>query len=236
MIEQNGTGTRHRHVERVGSALEEWLARPDWTLGEAHDWLQGHRLPPVGHDEDAFVWMLRGLLCADDRGEAEAETARRLARVLGERPDVTRPGLRPDELLYNLFMLCAGLGFPEVLGEPLLAVYERRELSGRWMGTDLRVALTAALIPNQVDKRLLPVWQSMIGGRCDDFLIGGLAHGLDGVTFLPAAEPGEAPLRELGDALKALSVRLHDEPDRRPEFAQYIEGVVSRYPGRPSRH
>lgn len=236
MSEQDETDTRHSHVERVSRELEGWLACRDWTLEEVHDWLQGHRLPPVGHDEDAFVWILRGLLCADERGAAEAEMARRLARVLDEQPDVTRPGLRPDEMLYNLFMLCAGLGLPEVLGEPLLAVYGRRALSGKWMGTDLRVALTAALIPNQVNKALLPVWQSMVDGGGHDFLIGSLAHGLDGVTFLPGVEPDEPPLREIGEALKALSLRLQDETDRRPEFAHHVERVVSRYPGRPSRH
>lgn len=237
MIEQNEIRARHRHVEHVSREFEAWLARPDWTLDEAHDWLQGHFLPPVGHDEDIFVWILRGLLWADDRGAAEAETARRLARVLRERPDVTRPGLRSEELLYNLFMLCAGLGIPEVLGEPLLVVYDQRELRGRWMGTDLRVALTAALIPNQVDKRLLPVWLSMIdGGGGDDFLIGSLAHGLDGVTFLPADEPGEPPLEEIGKALKLVSQRMQDEPDRRPQLKGYIDRVISRYPGRPSWH
>jgi len=234
MIEQNQTWPRHRNTERIGSSLEEWLARPDWTLEEAHHWLQGHSLPPVGHDEDAYVWILRGLLLAEERGEAEAEMARRMAAVLGERPDLARPGLRPEELLFNLLMVCAGLGFPEHLGGPLLDLYERRELRGDWMGVDLRVALTAALIPNQLDDRLLPVWRSMIDGRGDEYLIGSVAHGIDGVSFLPAAEPGEPPLDEIGAALKALSVHLHDEPDRRVEFKAYLDRVLSRYPGRPS--
>src|SRR5205085_8111745 len=142
--------------------------------------------------------------------EAEAELARRMSRVIREKPDVSRPGDRPDEVLFNLFMLCAILGRPGELGEPLLAVYERRELRGEWRGSDLRVALTAALISNQIDKRLLPVWQAMIEGREDDFLIGSMRYGLDGITLMPGSEddPGEAALDEIGGALKAVSLRL----------------------------
>lgn len=234
MLEQDEPATRHQPSERVAQLLYDWLSRDEWELEEAHDWLQGYCLPPVGHDEQPFVWIYRGLVLIEDRYEAETELARRMARVLQEKPDVTRPGTRPDELLFNLFMLCASLSYPAVLGEPLLAVYERRALRGEWLGTDLRVALTAALIPNQIDKRLLPVWQAMVEGRADEFLVGSIRHGLDGITLMPGSdsEPEEPALDEIGGALKAVARNLSHERDRRIEFKAFLKDVTDTYPGR----
>ncbi|HYH86170.1 MAG TPA: hypothetical protein VEX60_12005 [Pyrinomonadaceae bacterium] len=236
MIEQDEPTIHHQSSERVGQLLDEWLSRPEWELEEAYDWLQGYYLPPVGHDDYPFVWMHRGLLLIEERYEAETELARRMARVLQENPDVTRPGTRPDELLFNLFMLCTSLSYPAVLGEPLLAVYERRKLGGEWLGTDLRVALTAALISNQIDKRLLPAWQAMLEDKDDDFLIGNVRYGLDGITFMPPSEaaPDEPALDEIGNALKTVARNLSQEHDRRAEFKAFVKTVTDTYPGRPT--
>jgi hypothetical protein len=236
MMEQNEPTTQNRHSEQVSQELKAWLSRTEWELEEAYDWLQGYYLPPVGHDDYPFVWMHRGLFLIEDRYEAETELARRMARVLRERPDVSRPGTRPDELLFNLFMLCASLSYPKELGEPLLAVHERRALRGEWLGTDLRVSLTAALISNQIDKRLLPAWQAMIEGREDDFLVGNLKYGLDGIALMPASEsaPDEPALDEIGGALKTIARNLNQEHDRRIEFKALVKSVTDTYPGLPT--
>jgi hypothetical protein len=235
-IEEPEAGSRDPDSEQVGEMLEKWLSRPDWELEEMYDWLQGYYLPPVGHDEYPYVWIYRGLALIDQRGPAELELALRLSKVLRQKPDVSRPGTRPEEMLFNLLMLCASVSNSSQLGEPLFDIYERRALKGEWLGTDLRVALTAALCLNQIDKRLQPIWQAMIEGRYDDFLIGTPKHGLDGIAFMqPSEQVQDAPaLPEIGYALKAISHNLQGEPDRRLDFGTYINEIVNTYPGRPN--
>jgi len=220
----------------VRDALESWLSRPQWKLKEVYDWLQGYYLPPLGHDDYPYVWVYRGLVLFDERGKAEAELTSRLSVALREKPDVMRPGTRPEEMLFNLLMLCASLSNSHLLGEPLLKIYERRALEGEWLGTDLRVALTSALISNQIDNRLQSIWQAMIEGRDTDFLIGSPKHGLDGIALMPNSdgEQHSPALPELGYALKAIARNLQAEPERRLEFATYVNEIVSTYPGRPS--
>jgi hypothetical protein len=219
----------------VSESLAAWLARPEWELAEAYDWLQGCYLPPVGYDDEPFEWMCRGLLLSPGRPEAEVELARRMAQVLAQRPDVTRPGTRPDQLLYNLFMLCAGLHRPAELGAPLYEIFARRKLRGEWLDVDLRAVLTTALIANQADQRLLPVWQVMLAGQGDDFLIGDETDGLDGVTLMPAAgpEPAEPALDEIGKALQEMTGHLCEDRERRPEFSYYLNRIMHTFPGRP---
>jgi hypothetical protein len=221
--------------QRVSESLAAWLARPEWELAEAYNWLQGCYLPPVGYDDEPFEWMCRGLLLSPERPEAEVELARRMAQVLAERPDVTRPGTRPDQLLYNLFMLCAGLHRPAELGAPLYEIFARRKVRGEWLDVDLRAVLTTALIANQADQRLLPVWQTMLAGQADDFLIGDETDGLDGVTLMPAAgpEPAEPALAEIGKALQEMTGHLCEDRERRPEFSYYLNRIMHTFPGRP---
>src|SRR6185503_11521173 len=145
--------------------VARWLGDDQAGPGLLVRWLQGYGLPPVGHDEEPYLWLLRGIPPGADRDNVEEAFANRVAKLLDEKPDETRLGERPDQLLYNLYHLCAGLQRPDELGERLYAVFTRGKLKGEWRGVDLRYALLGALISNQVDARLLPVWEAMLEGR-----------------------------------------------------------------------
>jgi hypothetical protein len=218
------------------SMLAEWLQQTHWEPQQMIDWLQGYKLPPVGHDDEPFLWLLRGLPVADELCSAKRELATRAAKVLADKPDETRPGTRPDEVLYNLFMLCAGLSCPDQLADPLYEVFQRRFLKGKWLGVDVRDALQSALISNQLDNRLQPVWEIMAEKGEHDFLPGDYYDGFDGIILMPEAadKRGEPALDAIGKALKAMSKHLEQEHDRRPRFRLLLERVLNTYPGRPT--
>jgi hypothetical protein len=224
------------HSLRVRSSLGSWLNQQKWELQELIDWLQGYMLPPVGYDEEPFVWMLRGLILTDDRYKAESEMAVRLAKFIESAPESTQLGNRPDQVLYNCFMLCAGLSYPKILGRPLYTVYERRSVKGEWLGVELRDALQLALVTNQIDTRLQPVWEDMLNGRTDDFLPGDEYDGFNGIIFMPSSKAGlgEPALNEIGDALQSMTEHLGLDKERRPIFSSLIKKAVEAYPGRPS--
>ena len=89
--------------------------------------------------------------------------------LLKEKPDLKRPGKRPDQVLYNLLMMSASLSCPDELADPLFEMLQRGKLQGKWRGVELRTALKAALMSNQKDSRLLPIsgrsatgWQARV--------------------------------------------------------------------------
>ncbi|MCI0488513.1 MAG: hypothetical protein L0229_18145 [Blastocatellia bacterium] len=221
---------------RMRKMLGEWLAREDWQPRQLIDWLQGYDLPPVGHGEEPYLWLLRGLPPADERYEAEIKLASRVARILEDKPDEKRPGTRPDEVLYNLFMLCAGLNCADQLARPLYGVFKRGVLKGEWLGVDLRYALQTALILNQVDDRLYPVWKTMLETGRHDFLPGDENDGLEGVRFMPPSSEkrGEPAIEAIGMALKAMAIHLDQDEEHRTEFRSLINKIVETYPGRPT--
>jgi hypothetical protein len=224
------------HSQRVGRSLSIWLSQQSWEVQELVDWLQGYTLPPVGQDEEPFVWILRGVTLNDDRYKAESELAFRLARFIETEPGSIQLGKRPNQVLYNLFMLCAGLSYPKVLGESLYAIYEKRSLEGEWLGVDLRDALLMALVSNQIDNRLQSIWEYMLSGGTDDFLPGDEFDGFNGILLMPSAETGlgEPAMSEIGSALHSISKHLEPEQERRPIFSSHIKTAVEAYPGRPT--
>lgn len=224
------------HSQRIGICLDLWLNQQSWKMQELIDWLQGYELPPVGHDEEPFVWILRGLFLNDDRYKAESELAFRLAKLMESDPSSTLLGKRPNQVLYNLFMLCAGLSYPKALAEPLYTIYERRSVEGEWLGVGLRDALQLALVSNQIDSRLQSIWEYMLNGQTDDFLPGDEDDGFNGILLMPSAETGlgEPAINEIGGALKIMTKHLEQENGRRPIFLSLIMKAVEAYPGRPS--
>lgn len=222
-------------VRWMREMLGAWLGREDWRPEELIDWLQGYNLPPVGHDDEPFLWLLRGIPLADKRFEAETKLAERVGKVLEGKPDLMRPGTRPDKVLYNLFMLCAGLGCPDQLAEPLYKVFQRGVLKGEWLGVDVRDALQAALISNQIDNRLQPEWETMLEQRKHDFLPGDEYDGFNGIVMNPASAKtrGEPDLDAIGRALKFMAKYLDRDSGRCEEFQALIKQIAEIYPGRP---
>lgn len=208
-----------------------WLERQDWRPEDLADWLQGYGLPPVGSSEEPYVWLLRGLPEGAERYPLEAEFARRAAKLLEGEPDRVPAGRRPQRLLQNLLMLCAGLSCRDELAEPLYAIFQRAALGGQWQGQDLRRALLAALVMNQRDNRLQAVWEAMSRGEKHRFLGGGRDVGFEGSLRMPPSETrrGEPALEAIGRSLKATAEYLGTDRDRLVEFRSLINRVVETY-------
>src|SRR5207253_9557411 len=96
-------------VARMQAIVTNWLMKEDWNMSQLMDWLQGYGLPFAGDADEPYLWLLRGIPEASERHVTEVQFAGRVAALIRECPDVERPGKRPDQILYNLFMLCAGL-------------------------------------------------------------------------------------------------------------------------------
>ena len=143
-------------------------------------WLAGRGLPPVGHDEEPYQWVLRGLPKAN-RGYFELKLAERLSVILGEQPDV-EPIVtgQDDEFLAGLYWICAGVSWPSLLFEPLWAAYKRLEqtkLSG-----PVRDALQAAIVQNQTgDLAYRQIWRPMVETGRHPWLRGSEAVGFEGI-------------------------------------------------------
>jgi hypothetical protein len=218
---------------RVGS----WLAQADRSPDELLDLLEGAGLPPVGQDEEPYVWLLRALPEEEpERNAAAARLAATAATLLQRRPDVELPARMPESVLYNLLLVCAGLHRPQELAEPLFAVWKRMALAGRWLGLDLRAALSAALASNQIDHRLWPEWQELLRGKPGTFLRGHPNDGFDGALWMPtsAGQLGKPNLPVIGKALKLMAGHLEDDRQRRQEFQRLIRRVLETYPEYPS--
>jgi hypothetical protein len=226
------------------SELCDWLTNSaDDETERLQDWLQGYYLSAFGYTDEPYLLLLRALPQIDESYATETALARRAAHILAARPDVLRPGKRPEQLLYNLLMLCAGLGQPSELADPLYEVYERRALRGDWRGLELRAALGPALIYNQKDNRLEAEWQGLIQADRHEYLIGDREDGVEAVLLMPPSieQQGEPALDAIGAALHAVTqqvegqtqqVERHEE--RPASFLPFVNRVLSTYPGRPT--
>ncbi|MBI1786384.1 MAG: XRE family transcriptional regulator [Acidobacteria bacterium] len=212
--------------------LVPWLEQEIWRTGDLVDWFQGYGLPVTGEEEYPFRWILRSLPLGAERNKYKTTLAARLASLLDERPDVDPPGRRPDDVLYNLFMLCAGLDSPDQLAEPLCAVYERLRKGEIRLNDELRDALRAALARNQIDNRLRPVWERMITHGRDDNLLGNEYEGFAGVRRMPASAQlrGWPDMEAVGCALKKMADHVGQHLDREREFRSLIGQVKELYP------
>lgn len=217
--------------------LREWLppnaARPE----QLADWLRG-RLPPVGDDDEPYVWILRGLPTGGERKAAEEAVAEALAALLRNGID-RADDVFADKMLYNLFQLAAGISWPDALCEPLDDMVRRKSLRGRkWLGMPLTGALRAAVIENQLDARHAPMWLSMLAGHPHPYLGGSPNSGFDGILWMPESPEtrGRPALTAIGQALRCMVQVIDSDPElqknRDVELRSYIERVRNAYPGR----
>ncbi len=225
----------HESVERMRTLVAGWLASEHWTTGQLIDWFQGYDLPALDRGEEPYLWLLRGIPDANERHSAEKKFATRVAALLREKPDVKRPGKRPDQVLYNLFMLCAALSCPDELFDPSVEVLERQAMHGKWRGIDLRTALKAALISNQKDSRLLSVWEEALRNGNQRFLAIDEYEFVDAARLMPPslARRGEPHLPAIGRALKVVAERHETDGTREKVFASLAKRVIDTFPGRP---
>jgi hypothetical protein len=219
-------------VVRMRSTVSSWLSSDDWNSTRLIDWFQGYDLPALGHEEEPYLWLLRGIPESGERRPTEKAMANRVAVLLREQPDVRRPGRRPDQVLYNLFMFCAGLSSAEELADPLFEVLERYRLQGKWHGVDLRTSLKAALIANQLDARLWSVWEESLVGE-PKFLPLDESELVDAVRLMPQSPDrrGEPAIDFIGRALKLVAERRSSDSDKEEIFASLTTNVMDTYPG-----
>src|ERR1700687_508395 len=128
-------------VERIRHVLQDWLGSepPDFAI--LVHWLEGFSLPATG-EEEPYLLLLQGLFGIENY--ADRVFTLRIVQFLESSPDVNRPGNSPDEVLFNLFRLCANYSRPLHLARPLQAILSRQQVSGAFEGTDLRAVLRDA--------------------------------------------------------------------------------------------
>lgn len=215
-------------TERMRRLIEEALDHPDEGPERLQRWLQGLDLPPLGSEEEPYIWILRGLSEIEERAQAEQILASWTAEIIDRQPDVEPIGRFPDRLLYNLFFLAGGLARPGELWEPLLRVYERRALEGSHLGFDHRRNLVRALSRNQSDARLEEDWRLLARGELVEFLEGATLDGLWAVVLMPHPErgPGYPALDAIGEALDHQVKELEGQPYRRRQFLELCDRIM----------
>ena len=204
-----------------------WLCSENLELGRLVDWLSGRGLPPVGHEEEPYHWILRGIAVPGDRARdfLERSLAERLAVVLGEQPDIAAlTEGNPNEFLRNLYWTCSGLQRHSVLGEPLWGAYKR--LRHTKLPGAVRDSLQAAMVHNQVDpiKPLREIWEPMVKNGRHHLLRGSEKIGYRGIVERYAQFGKQKPhLEQVVWALGEIS-RRWDE-DRKAEFEEFIREI-----------
>jgi hypothetical protein len=219
---------------QLAGELCEWLAAPDPRILE--QWLQGYALAPVPDDEDSYKLLGRAAYLFADAGVSRKRFSERLAEYIDTEPDRRRPGKRANQLLLNLFMLCAVLSQPSELGGALKRVLSRAVVRGDWLGLDLREALETALINNQDNDELVGHWLSMLDGENSSFLPGSIEAGFEGVLLArPSKSRHGGPVWvALSSALSKVVARLSDATDAREQLRRnFLDRLGEAYPGEP---
>lgn len=217
-LDNPGEWTRH--------ALAVWLAAPDKETRLAR-WLQNYDEAASWGDEP-YRWILDSLPPGAAGADMQDELAETIAALLNRQPDAGRVGVHHEQLLYNLLRLASSLHRPSQLWRPLLEMLHRQKLGGDFLGSDLRAALRAALIGNQLDDTLAELWLSM-GKKQEQFLPGTPVHGFYGALMLPPYNGGPSPIISQSLAL----VAQHLEPDRnrrRSRFMEALRSLTTAYP------
>jgi transcriptional regulator with XRE-family HTH domain len=165
--------------------LLPWLEEGKWSPQPLTDWLQGRHLVSSGHEDEPYRWFLRALPSDERKWDWHRnELARRIGKMIEDKPDVQKPGPRPDEFLSNLFLLAAGLDSPDLFAEPLFGVYQRLRRGAVKLDVGVRDCLLAALTRNQKDLRLYEVWLQMMKTGKHDILPGNRSAGFEGFKWL----------------------------------------------------
>ena len=223
---------------RMANELERWME----TGGDEDtlfQWLQGRRLPSLGHEEEPFFWILSGVSLLDDIRAAKQFLAARIAKALPHLDSIVASAKRPAQILVNLFSLCTDLHCPEELWGLLKGLLARKPdwLDGEWYGLEARMAFRDALAANQLDKNLKSLWMAMIRGEGDGWLPGDWESGFDGVLPISASPEtwGQPCMDEIGEALKVMSEVMEFWQDRRQKFRGILRRTVSAYPKEAGR-
>jgi hypothetical protein len=218
----------------VRAAFDEWIESDDASGSTTEAWIRGHLLPAIGYDHPPFVWTVR-CLEADpaSRANRELEIAARLRPLLKEIPREAENPRVEDRFLYNLFNLCAEIAVDEKLFEPLNAILDRVQETGYVLRPSAQGALRDALIANQIDNRLWPVWEAMLKGERHPVLLGSPDDGFYATCLLPppAELQGKPALAEIDIALRHIADGIVGDQDRKIKFRDCLETAKKTYSG-----
>lgn len=208
-------------------ALATWLESSSCSAESLSDWLQGYAIPPVGHHDEPYLWLLRAVAAGKSRSGAESRIATCLRTLL---LDVASGKLneidRPAQMLYNAFMLAAGLNASELLFEPLFRIATEANLQEHWLGVNLRDALRIAVTCNQLGTNLIEEWRSLLYQREPRLFPGTIYDAFEGIVMMPIThEASEKPwLEAVGEALKEFARILEESSvDARVKFRRLLK-------------
>lgn len=217
--------------------LEQWLNEGEPSPAVLADYLESVGLPAVGHDYEPHVWLLAALRVSSERPVYEDKLAKALADFLDGQPDSARRGARPNQIIYNMLHLSAGLANPARLYDPLIRLRGLKSFgaSENWLGTTHRRSLLLALIANQKGQLLQDVWTAMLRDQPDPYLGGDWRDGFEGLASMEFAinASGQPDLSAVGEALSVVAAKLENEESPGVEFRRYIRRAMAQDPYGP---
>lgn len=216
----------------MGQSIREWLDDDAGSIWELVDWLRGYGLPLSSGNDEPYLWLMRGL---EEIGMAKLKGGRfceRFGLMLDKMPEIALECERPEEVLYNVFRLAVCLHCPSCLGKPLLKIYSQGKIQGDWMRIDLRSVLRAALIENQINQDLRPVWASLFEEESKRLLPGKPLDGFTGICKMPRSENelGVPDVEAILGGLTKMVAYLKDKPDRVKNLFALFFGLKEEYP------
>lgn len=118
---ENSTST----ISKIANDLKKWLdSLSDFNdYKELRRWLKGHPLPPVGYDEEPYVWIQRGLKTLPAL-YLKQFTHLIINFLKEEKPHLNPSPLNSDKLLFNLFSYCSECGLPKTTAKSIFEVFE----------------------------------------------------------------------------------------------------------------
>lgn len=168
--------------------LLPWLLERG-PLEQLAEWLQGYDLPPVGDEVTPPEWLLDALTPGQE--ELRVVLAEQVSTAIIERRwDVEPPGRRKEDLVRNLLVLAEGLRRPDLLGDAIWYVCERR-LYVALPGSERPAPghpLARAILSNQPDSRFSDFWVSeFLKERQRTDMPDYVSYGMLGMSFMGSA-------------------------------------------------
>lgn len=222
----------------VRRRLIEWLTSSDDSPETTEAWIHGYKLPAIVDADPPFVSIVEGFRAAPSRQQLEETLAQRLKPLLERLPRTVENQRLENHFLYNLFNLCAAIAVRNELFPPLKAVCERASMALPNWGQGAKDALREALVANQIDNQLWPVWEGMLKGERHLILLGTPDDGFHATRLMPPSVKlqGQPAVTEIGIALKNIADRLVDDQDRRIKMREYVASAIATYPNYDAYH
>jgi hypothetical protein len=227
-------------LQSAQTLLTDW-ANSGADPGTLLDWLQGGEdMGVLGIDLPPYYRIMSAIPDqGDDQRAVRQALAKSVAKLLERKPDENPKFLGADheETFANLLYLAAGLASPSILSGPLLAMNDRKRLSGSWNEHELRDVLRDALIENQPDsKTLKPTWETLLRAQGAECLQGDSFDGFRGLVKA-TDRPGQPDVGNIATAVGLLAEYLdtHRGETRRAEFKQWTRQIDHYFPLRELR-